>query len=200
MKILLRLSLIILFGLLVLVVWDSANLRAAPTVNYSTSTPTPTQVRSLPTPIPKGQAITNQDLRVSMDQAEITTGYDTDYGFRRDPTLGGKFLWVNIRLENLSAKEQNLPGLAHFSAVYSQSEFKPAYGHRQGYLDYTTLKPALYPGQKVDAWLRFDIPAAAELKDLRFVFLPDSLQVNFTVPGTGYSWADHPQFSWQCEQ
>ena len=198
MKIILRFALVLLLGLFVFIIWDSVNLKAAPTVVYSTSTPIPTQVRSLPTPIPRGQAVTAQGLRVTMNQAEINSGYDTDYGFRRDPTLGGKFLWVNVQLENLTAAAQNLPIPEHFSAVFGTSEFKPAYGHRKGYLDYTALKAILYQGQKEDAWLRFDIPATAELKDLNFVFLPESLQVNFFFPTSGFIWADHPQFFWQC--
>jgi hypothetical protein len=175
------------------------SLPAAPTVSSATSAPIPTQVFHLPTSIPGGQAVTYHNLRLTMNQAEITTGYETEYGIRREPTQGEKFLWVEIQLENISSSVQNLPDIDHFSAVFGASEFKPAYGHRKDYPDYVALDPELYEGQKSNVWLRFDIPSEAALKDLRFVYLPDSLQVNLSVPQDGYSWADHPQFFWECE-
>jgi hypothetical protein len=135
-----------------------------------------------------------------MTQAEITNGYDTEYGSRREPTLGGKFLWIQVQLENIGPTEHILPAAEHFSVLYGESEFKSSYGHRKGSLDYAALKPNLYQGQKVAAWLRFDIPSAAELQALQFAFLPESVQISFSFPTANYSWADHPIYFWQCNQ
>jgi hypothetical protein len=101
-------------------------------------------------------------------------------------------------LKNIGQVEHPLPAIEHFSALYGTSEFKPSYGHRQGNTDYTALKPVVYQGQQVDAWLRFDIPASAELKDLQFVFLPESLLVSTSFAPTDYPWADHPIYLWSC--
>jgi hypothetical protein len=175
------------------------SLPAAPTVSSATSTPIPTQIMPSPTSIPSGQAVTYHNLRLTMNQAEITSDYETEYGTRREPTQGGKFLWVEIQLENISTSAQNLPDVDHFSAVFGTSEFKPAYGHRKDHADYVALDPVLYQGRKVQAWFRFDIPSEPTLKDLQFVYLPDSLQVTFSDPQDGLDWANHPQFFWRCE-
>ena len=187
-----------IFIFLLAVVGCAPGVASAPALVNATSTPQPTQVRALPTALPSGQSLEYQGLRVSMPQAGITGGYDTEFGYRREPTSGLEFLWVNLLLENTGAGQQNLPALEHFSAVYGSNEFKPAYGHRKDHPDYTSLKPVLLPDQKVDAWLRFDIPAGVELKYLRFAYLPDSLRVNFDFPTSGYAWADHPEFFWLC--
>ena len=134
--------------------------------------------KSLPTPIFPGKMIIYNDLQVEMNQAEITTSYLTEYGSSREPPAGQKFLWVHINLKNIRQHEQNLPAIEHFSVLYGTTEFKPTYGHRDGYADYTALKTSMYQGQDVAAWLRFDIPAVAELVDLWFAFLPESSQVS----------------------
>ena len=170
----------------------------APALVNATSTPPATQVRALPTALPGGQAVEYQGLRATMLQADLTGVYDTEFGYQRQPTANLEFLWVHLQLENISTQPQRLPALEHFSAIHGSSEYKPAYGHRKDHPDYTALPPILPPSQKVDAWLRFDVPAGIVLQDLRFVYLPDSLRVDFSFSGSGYAWADHPQFFWLC--
>jgi hypothetical protein len=160
--------------------------------------PTQAPNRPLPTPVPSGQEVAYADFRVTMAQAEITSSYITEYGSKRDAPLGTEFLWVHVLLKNVGKVERGLPAIEHFSALYGASEFKPIYGHRQMYADYTTLKPVVYQGQQVDAWLRFDVPAGAELKDLQFAFLPESFQVSTSFAPTDYPWADHPIYLWRC--
>lgn len=169
-------------------------------------------VHPLPSPIPKAAAGSNalptstspgseidyDHLRVAMKQADISSAYLTEYGLKREPTAGRKFLWINILIENIGLSEHGLPSAEHFSVLYGTSEFKPGYGYREGDVDYSTLKPIIYQGQKVDAWLRFEIPADAGLQDLQFAFLPESFQVSFSFPSSGYPWADHPIYLWQC--
>lgn len=154
--------------------------------------------KGLPTPVAPGQGIIYHDLQVEMKQAEITTSYITEYGSRRDPTLGGKFLWVQLQLKNNAQNEYRLPAPERYSVLYGTTEFKSSYGHRQGYTDYTALGIGMFPGQIVDAWLRFDIPAVAELGDLQFVFIPEGLQVSTSFSPTEYPWADHPIYLWGC--
>jgi hypothetical protein len=62
------------------------------------------------------------------------------------------------------------------------------------------LKPGLYPGQEVKAWLRFDLPAAATLKALQFAFLPESYQISTAFSPGEYPWGDHPMYLWRCER
>ena len=200
MKITMRLVSYSLFWVLVLSACNSAGQTAVQTVVYSTSAPDPTQVRSLPTPILPKQVIAYKDLRVAMIQSEVTTDYLTEYGSRRGSTSGSKFLWIEVQLENSGTGEQNLPAPEHFSVVYGTSEFKPGYGHRKDYPDYLALKPNLFQGQKVAAWLRFEIPVAAELPEIQFVFLPESVQINYSFPSNGYTWADHPMYFWRCQR
>jgi len=165
----------------------------APTV-----TPIPT---ALPTPSAPGDLVMWNDLQVSLLQAEITGSYITEFGSQRHPTQGQQFLWVHVQLENTGQENLNLPTVEHFSALYAATEFKPAYGHRQGYLDYTTLGATLFPGQKVDAWLRFDLPAMAELKDAQFVFMPKSFQLGVLPSSPSFPWGgQHPIFIWFCER
>jgi hypothetical protein len=56
----------------------------------------------------------------------------------------------------------------------------------------------LFPAEKLDAWLRFDIPDALELGDLQFAFLPESSQVSAGFSSSEYSWGDHPIYLWAC--
>lgn len=161
--------------------------------------PTQAPNRPLPTPLAINRGIRYADFQVTMSQAEVTTSYITEYGSVRNPPLGAKFLWVHVFLKNVGQIEHGLPAIEHYSVLYGSSEFKSIYGHRQGYVDYTTLKPVVYQGQQVDAWLRFDIPAGAELKDLQFAFIPESFQVSTSFAPTDYPWADHPIYLWFCQ-
>jgi hypothetical protein len=154
--------------------------------------------KSLPTPTVPGKMIIYNDLQMEMSQAEITTSYLTEYGSSREPPAGQKFLWIRIHLKNINQHEQNLPAIEHFSVLYGTTEFKPTYGHRDGYADYTALKTSMYQGQDVEAWLRFDIPAVAELVDLWFAFLPESSRVSVSFSPTDYPWGDHPIYLWTC--
>ena len=153
---------------------------------------------SLPTPAPSGQAVVYDDLQVVMSAAEITTGYVTEYGSRREPPAGENFLWVHVLLKNTGQRERKLPAPEHFSALYGATEFKPGYGHRKNYADYAALAPVVYQGQAVDAWLRFDLPAAAKLKDLQFAFLPESYQISIAFSPGKYPWGAHPIYLWMC--
>jgi hypothetical protein len=161
--------------------------------------PTPTHVKVLPTPSSPGNSILSKGLQVTMAQAEINDSFVTEFGSQRAPSPGLKFLWVHVQLKNTGEKDIDLPLPEHFSALYAASELKPTYGHRKDYADYTALEPVIFPNQEVDAWLRFDIPDMAELKDLRFVFLPESLGVGTSFSSPIYPYAeDHPTFVWKC--
>jgi hypothetical protein len=138
------------------------------------------------------------DLQVTMSQAEITAGYPTEYGSTREPPAEMKFLWINILLKNIGQGERDLPTVAHFSVLNGTTEYKSTYGHRQDHTDYMALTPVMVQGQEVDAWLRFDIPAALELSDLQFVFLPESLQISVGFSSSNYPWGDHPIYLWMC--
>jgi hypothetical protein len=188
-------------GLLSLLMLTSCESLGYPTVHPLPPAIPKTDMRSevLPTPVSPGSAIENDDLRVTMKQAELTSDYMTEYGSMREPPAGQRFLWINILVENIGQKEHSLPAVEHFSVLYGISEFKSSYGYRKGNQDYSTFKAIIYQGQQVDAWLRFDVPVDASLHALQFVFLPASSQVSFSFPASGYPWADHPIFLWQCE-
>jgi hypothetical protein len=186
-------SLLVLFGLILLTACapaarpvQAADPRAAGQVSF-------------PTPAAPGQVVEFAALQVEMRQAELTTAYPTEFGSQREPPRGEKFLWVQVRLTNAGTQEQKLPAPEHFSALFGTTEFKPGYGHRQNYLDYTALKPVLYPGQSVTAWLRFEIPVALALKDLQFAFLPESFQISTAFSPGEYPWGEHPLYLWRCE-
>ena len=170
-----------------------------PTGKIVFPSPSPTTVKILPTPSSPGDSVIWRNLQVSMDQAEITDSFITEFGSQREPSAGQKFLWVHLTLENVGKNEIVLPAPENFSVLYAESEFKLIYGHRQGYMDYTDLGSSLFPGQKVDAWLRFDIPDTASLKDLWFVFLPISAQVGVSPSSPDYPYADNkPTYVWKC--
>ena len=134
-----------------------------------------------------------------MDQLEVTQEYATDYGSTRIPPEGDNFLWVHIRLKNTGQVGIDVPLPEHFSVLYAAAELKPSYGHRQGYAEYTTLGPTIFPNEDLDGWIRFDIPITAELKDLRFVFLPESSQVGASFSSPNYPYADDkPTYVWNC--
>jgi hypothetical protein len=140
-----------------------------------------------------------QSLQVSMDQTEITDSFINEFGSQRVPTAGQKFLWVHVAFENVGTNEIALPESENFSVLYAESEFKPIYGHRQGYADYTTLGSTVFPEQEMEAWLRFDIPDTADLKDLWFVFLPGSAQVGVSPSSPNYPYPDDkPTYVWKC--
>ncbi|MFN8413286.1 MAG: hypothetical protein U0Z26_12935 [Anaerolineales bacterium] len=164
------------------------------------SQPTATAVRVLPTFSSAGNSILWQGLQVTMKQAEIVNEFVTDFGSIRNPSPGDKFLWVHVLLKNVSQNEIRTPLLEHYSALYVATELKPTYGHRKDYTDYTVLDATIFPNQEVEAWLRFDIPVAAELNELRFVFLPESSNVGVSFSSPTFPYAeDHPTFVWNCE-
>lgn len=191
---------ILFIGVFVLAACTSAGKPSSAPVSATVSPqPTPTQVRVFPTPSSPGDSVIWQDLQVSMDQAEITDRFTNEFGSQRLPSAGQRFLWVRVRLENIGSNEIALPVPENFSALYAESEFKPVYGHRQGYTDYTALSSTLFPEQEVDAWLRFDIPDTAELRDLWFVFLPESEQVGVSPSSPNYPYAaNKPTSVWKC--
>jgi hypothetical protein len=190
-----------IFSVLICSACGSAEETIPPYV-IPTASPQPTfeVTLALPTPSSPGNSITWNNLQVTMDQAEVTSGYSTEYGSNREPPAGSKFLWVHIRLNNVGQSEHSLPAPEHFSALFGASEFKPTYGHRKGFTDYTALPDSVYQGQKVDAWLRFDIPTDATLSDLLFAFLPESLQLSTSFSATVSPWGDHPIYLWKCTQ
>ena len=161
--------------------------------------PTATALRTLPTPSAPGDAVVWRDLQLRMDKSEVTESFINEFGSQRLPSTGQKFLWVHLALENIGKDEVALPELENFSVLYAESEFKPIYGHRHGYADYSTLASPIFPGQKLDAWLRFDIPDTAELQDLWFVFLPGSAQVGVSPSSPNYPYSENkPTFVWKC--
>jgi hypothetical protein len=135
-----------------------------------------------------------------MDQVEITGEYLTEFGSNRNPPDGKQFLWVHIQLKNMGQVEIDMPALENFSILYAAAEIKPVYGHRNGYVDYTTLGSTIFPNQELDGWLRFDIPDTAELWDMLFVFLPESAQVGTSYSSPNYPYSDDkPTYVWECE-
>jgi hypothetical protein len=187
-----------LFGLLIVSACNSAGETVVPAPVPSSTPQAVVESKSLPTPMSPSQMIVYDNLQVVMSEAEITTSYVTEYGSDREPPADKKFLWIHVILKNVSQQEQNLPAEEHFSALSGTTEFKPTYGHRKDHTDYTALNINLTQGQKVDAWLRFDIPADAELEDFMFAFLPESSQVSLGFSSSDYSWADHPIYLWTC--
>lgn len=190
-------GLMILVGIFFISSCDTNNGAVLPTPSPSAS-PQPTVVKSLPTPAAPGQGIIYSDLQVEMTQAEITTSYLNEYGSTREPSAGMEILWVHIDLKNIGQSEQELPAPEHFSALNGAIEFKPIYGHRKDHPDYLALATILVPGQSVDAWLRFDIPAGLDQKDLWFVFMPESTVVSVGFSPTDFFWGDLPIYLWKC--
>jgi hypothetical protein len=161
--------------------------------------PTTTMTPVLPTPSSPSDPVIWRDLKVIFDQAEITDSFTNEFSSQRVPSTRQKFLWIHVSLENVGKDEILLPKPENFSVLYAESEFKPVYGHRQGYADYTDVGTTLFPDQKLDAWLRFDIPDAADLNELWFVFLPTSTQVGVSPSSPNYPYAENkPAFVWKC--
>ena len=188
---------------IVLIILMACSSIGEPSAAQATATASPpvgaTGIKVFPTPSSLSDSIIWDGLQVTMDQLEITQDYVTDYSSTRSPSAGQKFLWVDIRLKNTDQIEMDVPLSEHFSVLYAGTELKPSYGHRQGYADYTALGSVIFPNQELDSWLRFDIPTAAELNELRFVFLPESSQVgaSFSSPNYPYS-EDKPAYVWKC--
>lgn len=190
---------ILFLVLFLLTACSSARESPVPPVT-ATASPQPTAT-ALPTPASPGDPVVWRDLQVSMDQVEVTDQFITEFGTQRLPTAGKKFLWVHVRFQNMGREEITLPVSENFSVLHAESEIKSIYGHRQGYADYTVLGSTLFPGQSLDGWLRFDIPATVELKDLWFVFVPGSAQVGVSPSSPNYPYATNkPTYVWKCEQ
>ena len=196
-----KLSPILLIGLFLLGACASTDgLSSTPAIATASQRPTPTKINALPTPSATGDSVIWRDLQISMTQAEITDSFINEFGSQRLPSAGRKFLWIHVILENKGKDEITLPEFENFSVLYAESEFKPIYGHRQGYADYTLLDSTLFPKDKLDAWLRFDIPDTADLKDLRFVFLPESAQVGASPSSPNYPYPENkPTYVWKFD-
>lgn len=189
---------ILFIGLFLLTACASTG-QSVPTPAAATASPQPTAT-ALPTPSSPGDPVVWRDLQVSLDRAEISDRFTTEFGTQRVPSAGKQFLWIHVQFENVGAGEVALPASENFSVLYAESEIKPIYGRRQGYADYTDLSPTLFPGQAVDAWLRFDIPTTADFKDLWFVFLPTSAQVGVSPSSPSYPYATNkPTYVWKFE-
>ena len=199
MKKISNISLNILFGLLFLTACSSAGEAVVPA---ATAAPQPAaQIKTaVPTAFSRTDSITWHDLQVTMSQSELTEDFITEFGTTRIPSAGEKFAWVHVQLKNTGQNQIDVPLPEHFSLLYAATELKPTYGHRKDHADYFAFDSVIFPNQEVDAWLRFDVPVAAELRDLRFVFLPESSQVGVSFPSPNYPYAeDHPTYVWSCE-
>jgi len=164
-----------------------------------TPQPTATEVKVFPTASSTNDSIMWEDLQVTMDRLEVTDEYVTEFGSTRIPPAGNKFLWVHVRLKNTGQTEMDVPISEHFSILYAAIELKPSYGYHAEYRDYTSLVPVIFPDQELDGWLRFDIPIAAELRELRFVFIPESNQVGASYNSPNYPYAENRQtYVWNC--
>ncbi len=189
---------ILTIGLIFLAACSSAGVTPLPAT--PSPQPTATEIKVLPTPSSPGNSIKWDDLQVSMDELEVTQEYMTDFGSMRIPPPGNKFLWVHVRLKNTGQIEMDVPVSEHFSILYAAIELKPTYGHRAEYADYIVLGPVIFPDQELDGWLRFDIPIAAELNDLRFVFLPESSRVGASFSSPNFPYAeDKPTYVWELK-
>jgi len=188
-----------LIGLFLITACSTTDASTPPGITTTTSQPTATEAGPLPTPASPGDSITWRDLQVTLDQIETTQEFVTEFGTTRIPSPGKKFMWVHIQLTNVGQIEINIPILENFSVLYAATELKPTYGHRQGYMDYSTLGPILFPDQQADGWIRFDIPATAELTNLLCVFLPESAQIGTTISSPNYPYSeDKPTYVWKC--
>lgn len=188
-----------LVGLSILAACASSGESIIPVTITAPPQPTVTEVKILPTPASPGDSITWRDLQLTMDQIETTQDFITEFGSARSPSPGMKFMWVHMQLKNAGQIEVDIPQLEHYSVLYAATELKPTYGHRQGYKDYSTLGPILFPNQEADGWIRFDIPTTAELQDLLCVFLPESAQIGTTFSSPNYPYSeDKPTYVWNC--
>jgi hypothetical protein len=189
---------ILLLGLFILTACSSTSQPVEVVTTTVAPTPYVTEVKVLPTPMSPSQTVVYEHLQMTMIQAEITTSYLTEFDSTREPPAGKTFLWIHIVIKNIGPQEQDLPEPEHFSVLNGTAEYKPIYGHRKDHMDYMALTTVMVQGQEMDAWLRFDIPAALELKDLQFAFLPESSQVSLAFSPSVYPWGDHPIYLWAC--
>ena len=188
-----------LIVLLILTACSSTGEAVTPVAITLHPQPTATEVKILPTPASPGDSIIWRDMQVTMDQFEITDEFITEFGSTRNPSPGKKFMWARIQLKNVGQVEVEVPQIEHFSVLYAATELKPTYGHRQQYKDYSTLGPILFPDQEADGWIRFDIPATAELKDMLCVFIPESAQIGTTFSSPNYPYSEtKPTYVWKC--
>jgi len=149
-----------------------------------------------PTPASPGQAVSYGTLQVMMGKFEFSDSYQTQYNTFGVPSPGQKFLWIQVILEETGTNPQSIPRYEYFSALLNQAEFKPSYAHRKDYSDYTELNGPIFPGQKVEGWLRFSVPKETQFSDLIFAFSPESTQVALYTPSTLEPWAEHPLYLW----
>jgi len=187
-----------LVGMLIITACNSASGPAIPTPAPSSTPLVAAGNGSLPKSMSPGQMAVYDDLQVVMSEAEITTSYVSEYGSNREPPAGKKIIWIHIMLKNIGQNEQDIPAPEHFSVLNGTTEFKSTYGHHKEYVDYMALTPGLVQGQDINGWLRFDIPAALELKNLMFAFLPESSQISVDFSSSDYPWGDHPIYLWTC--
>ena len=195
---------ILLIGVSILsacTIQSGSAISANPTATRPSPPTITVMATALPTPSSLNDSILWDNLQVTMEQIEITQEYVNKFGSVRNPPAGKKILWVHIRMKNTGSIEMNVPILENYSILYAAAEIKPIYGHRQGYAEYTTLGSTIFPGQELDGWLRFDIPATAELREMLFVFLPESAQIGTSYASPNFPYAeDKPTYVWDLER
>ena len=127
----------------------------------------------------------------------VTSSVSHTIGFPGDADVGSSGIAVAVAA-GAGQVEMDVPLLENFSILYAAVELKPTYGHCAEYTDYSVLDPVIFPDQELDGWLRFDIPVAAELIDLRLVFIPESAQVGVSYNSPNYPYAQgKPTYVWK---
>lgn len=184
--------------LLTLAVFLLAGCYGSPEPPTPTLIPTaiPVPTAQLPTPLPFGSSIVNQEITVLVDKLEVSGPYTTDFNTRRDPPVGKKIAWVHIQIINPGESTLKTPGAEHFSILYGGNEIKSTYGHRQDYPEFTDLSANLFPGQALTGWLRFDIPTEATLENITLSFYPNNKHLPALTNGDASVWADQPIYIW----
>jgi hypothetical protein len=191
----------LLFLLIALLILSACDV-GQPAKPFVRPTAIPTAAQVLPTPSSTDDVIVWSDLQVRMIETEMTDSFINEFGSPRSPAPETQFLWIHVAIKNIGSLEIDIPSADHFSALYAGSEFKPLYAHRQDYFDYTALAEKLFPDQQAEGWLRFDLPIAAEMQDILFVYLPINYQVSVSPSSPSYPWGDDPKFPafvWKCE-
>lgn len=154
------------------------NIISTPTPEFYPASPTPSLtdqivngIDKLSPSLPWGQPNKIDVFEVTTDEYELLGNYKLEDGEIVTPTLGAAFLWVHVSAENIG---NNAGDTFFMFKLYYKGETidDTAMGYYKA-INYPSFRSdKVYPKQKKDGWVLFEVRKAIDLSHAYFLIKP----------------------------
>ena len=126
-----------------------------------------------------GSSISFEDFNITLISYELSSAYKDKYGDNQNPPEGAQFLWVQLKVENISHNAKKAPSSYQFDILYYGEKINDDfyYGNRSGYEYY--IGNEVFPGVSKQGWIRFTVPVSFDTSKALIVYSP-SYNINFS--------------------